>query len=396
MTTGRQQAHAWQLPVAGAVALLLGIGLGRYVFTPLITPLIEQGWFSAEQTARLGAINLLGYLIGAAVANSLGRMLGLRRTIATALVVITISLFACMWNAGMLWYGLWRLLAGVAAATLTIMVTPAIMVRTRAAARPLASALIFTGIGIGTIASSLIVPWLAAAGIAVTWAAVGLVAAVLGAWSWWAVWRDLAPLGTDGAADGKDDDSNVPWLALGFILAAYGLNSMGYVPHSLYWVDYIARELGAGLATANRYWLLLGIGGVMGPAMAGVAARWIGFRPALVMAFALMTGAVTLPLLSSATWALAVSSWFVGAMVPAIITLTAGTVVELSPPARSQQIWGWVTFSFAITQAIGGFGMAELYALTGSYRATIAAGAVLLCLGWVCAALGSLVRSRSG
>ncbi len=393
MTADGDCPRDWRLPLAGAIALLLGVGFGRYAFTPLITPLIDQGWFSGEQTARLGAVNLLGYLIGASGANRLGHVFGPRRTIAGALVALCLSLFGCMWHAGMLWYGLWRLVAGVAAATLTIMVTPAIMVRTQASSRPLASALIFTGIGVGTIASSLIVPWLAAAGITTTWAVIGVVASMLALWSWHQVWRHLAPLDKTTAAGVDNGDGPVPWWAIGFILAAYGLSSMGYVPHSLYWVDYIARELGAGLATANHYWLVLGIGGVIGPAMAGLVARCIGFRPALVVAFVLMTAAVALPLLSSAAWALALSSLFVGAMVPAIITLTAGTVVELSPPARSQQIWGWVTFSFAITQALGGFGMAELYAATDSYRITIVAGAVILGLGLMCAAVGALIRN---
>ena len=77
-------------------------------------------------------------------------------------------------------------------------------------------------------------------------------------------------------------------------------------------------------------------------------------------------------------------------MVPGIITLTAGTVHALSPVARQRQIWGWATLAFAATQAIGGFAMARLYALAGSYATTIAVGAMLLFVATICALLGAV------
>lgn len=387
----------WRLPLAGAVALLLGVGLGRYAFTPLITPLVEQHWFSDAQTARLGAINLLGYLFGAASAHRSGRRFGERRTIAVCLITVVASLFACALDWGMAWYAPWRLVAGWAAATLTIVVTPAIMARMPARARPGASAVIFTGIGVGTIASSLIVPWLADAGIAVAWCAVGLFGAAMAAWSWFAVWRGLSALpapATNQTARARPVAA-VPWLAITLIVVAYGLSSAGYVPHSLYWVDYIARELGRGLASGSAYWLVLGIGGVIGPAAAGLTAARLGFRPALVSAFALMTVATALPLGSTQPWALLLSSLFVGAMVPAIITLTAGAVVDLAPSGRQQQIWGWATLSFAGTQAIGGFAMARLYEQLGRYIDLIGIGAAILVIGSLCAIAGAVAAARA-
>ena len=386
----------WRLPLAGAVALLLGVGLGRYAFTPLITPLVEQHWFSDAQTARLGAINLLGYLCGAATAHRIGRHFGERRTIAVCLATVVASLFACALDWGMAWYAPWRLVAGWAAATLTIVVTPAIMARMPARARPRSSAVIFTGIGVGTIASSLIVPWLADAGIAAAWCAVGVVGGLLAAWSWFAVWRsvpDLPASETRRAHTGTT--AAAPWLAITLIVVAYGLSSAGYVPHSLYWVDYIARELGRGLGSGSAYWLLLGIGGMVGPAAAGVTAARLGFRPALIAAFVLMTAATALPLASTQPWALTLSSLFVGAMVPAIITLTAGVVVDLAPTGRQQQIWGWATLSFAATQAVGGFVMARLYAQIGRYIDLIGMGAAILVIGCACAIAGAVAGARA-
>lgn len=385
----------WRLPLAGAVALMLGIGFGRYIFTPLITPMVEHGWFSAHETAQLGAINLLGYLIGALGAHRYAVWLGPRRAIASCLIALIVSLVACMVETPLWHYGFWRLVAGAAAATLAIVVTPAIMSRMGPADRPAASALIFTGMGVGTMSVALVVPTLVGFGIGVIWITAAATGALLSLWSWIAVWRHLpAEAAPSDSATVLSAGQATPWLVISLVIVAYGLSSAGYVPHSLYWVDYIARELGRGLAAGNHYWLLLGLGGVIGPALGGLAARWLGFAAALIGAFALMAGAVALPLVVVHPVALALSSLLVGTMIPAIITLTAGTVHALSPPARQRQIWGWATVSFAATQALGGFAMARLYGATGSYRITIAAGAALLVMALICAIAGGVGARR--
>lgn len=58
----------WAAMFAGLCASMIGIGIARFAYTPLIPPLIEAGWFPAESVVYLGAANLAGYLAGALVA----------------------------------------------------------------------------------------------------------------------------------------------------------------------------------------------------------------------------------------------------------------------------------------------------------------------------------------
>ena len=51
--------------LAGLCAVLVGIGLARFAYTPLIPALIAAQWFTAAEAAYLGAANLAGYLAGA-------------------------------------------------------------------------------------------------------------------------------------------------------------------------------------------------------------------------------------------------------------------------------------------------------------------------------------------
>jgi len=55
------------------------------------------------------------------------------------------------------------------------------------------------------------------------------------------------------------------------------LNAAGLVPHMVFLVDFVARGLGRGIPTGARYWILFGVGAVMGPVLAGAAADRIGF-----------------------------------------------------------------------------------------------------------------------
>ena len=60
------RAHAWRTTFAALCATLVGIGLSRFAYTPLIPALIDAGCFTPGQAAYLGAANLVGYLAGAA------------------------------------------------------------------------------------------------------------------------------------------------------------------------------------------------------------------------------------------------------------------------------------------------------------------------------------------
>ena len=63
-----EDAANWRPVLAGLCATLVGIGLARFAYTPLIPALIAAHWFSPSATVYLGAANLAGYLGGALLA----------------------------------------------------------------------------------------------------------------------------------------------------------------------------------------------------------------------------------------------------------------------------------------------------------------------------------------
>lgn len=381
-----EQITARRMGLAGAVCTLAGVGMARFGYTPLIPALVDAGWFSTYAANYLGALNLLGYLIGAVLAHRATLVFGVRRVLAACLILTAASFYGCALDWGALWYGVWRLTCGISGAMLVVIGAPAALARVRPTERAGTGALVFTGIGMGIVASGTLVPWLMTWGIAVTWLALAALVTLLAAWSWWAVWRHLTPLATES---GSHVGAKPPLVTIVLIMLAYGLDAAGFVPHTVFWVDYIAHQLGRGIAAGSGYWTLFGVGAVCGPFMAGRLSQALGPRMALTVALAVKLVGVLLPLVSSAVWALAASSLLVGAMVPATVSLTSGSIAALTIVARQQQFWGWATVSFALMQAVAAYGLSRAYSILNNYQPLFAVAAVALMVAVILAAVAA-------
>lgn len=374
-----QATNPWRATLAAFCALLVGIGLARFAYTPLIPPLIEEGWFAPSAAAYLGAANLAGYLAGAL----LGRRLAAGRPAAAILrptmLLATLAFFACAIPVSFLWFFVWRFAAGFAGAVLMVLAAPSVLPHIPAARHGLASGIIFAGVGLGIAASGTVVPLFLRFGLAETWLGLGAMGLVLtlAAWGGWPKERVAA---LPSLPPGEKRPRPAPALIVLYV--GYGLCAAGLVPHMVFLVDFVARGLGQGLAVGARYWVVFGIGAMLAPALVGHAADRIGFRLALRLAYVLQAFAVALPLVSQSTAAMLVSSLVIGGFVPGISSLALGRMHELTRdnPHGRRAGWSIATAAFACGQAIAAYGFSFLYAATGGYGWLFGLGAAAFLL----------------
>jgi MFS family permease len=104
----KEGGPVWLAAVAGLCASLVGLGLARFAYTPLIPALIAAKWFSPAEAVYLGAANLAGYLAGALIARELGARLGSVRTLRAMMVLAALSCFACSAPVSFVWFFGWR------------------------------------------------------------------------------------------------------------------------------------------------------------------------------------------------------------------------------------------------------------------------------------------------
>ncbi|HEY6430502.1 MAG TPA: YbfB/YjiJ family MFS transporter [Acetobacteraceae bacterium] len=370
----------WHAAMAGLAASLVGIGLGRFAYTPLIPALVGAHWFPATQVVYLGAANLAGYLAGALVARRLAAAASARTVLRGMMVLASLSFFACAAPISVGWYFAWRFAAGAAGGVIMVLAAPTILPVTDPARRGLVGGMIFTGVGLGIAASGTLVPLLLQAGLPTTWCGLGVLALVLTVIAWGG-WPAVGPQPARANADAAAPLT----LGVGALLVEYGLNAAGLVPHMVFLVDFIARGLGAGLAVGGFYWVVFGLGAMAGPLLAGAVADRIGFAGTLRLGFLIESLAVLLPALTRAAPALLLSSAVAGAFTPGVVPLVLGRVHELLPgdPVGQRVAWSWTTIAFALFQAAGAYLYSFLFARSGGDYAmlfAIGTGALALAL----------------
>jgi len=367
-------AHA---ALAGLAASLVGIGLGRFAYTPLIPALIEARWFAPSQVVYFGAANLAGYLAGALLTRPLLGRVPAPVALRAAMLLASAAFFAGAAPLSVPWFFAWRVVAGLAGGVIMVLTAPTILPHVDPRRRGLVGGMIFTGVGLGVAASGTLIPLLLRAGLVATWCGLGIVSAALTllAWNGWpraVVHQEATPAARRMRG--------VPVWAL---LAEYGLNAMGLVPHMVFLVDFVARGLGAGLAAGAAYWVVFGLGAMVGPLLTGSLADRIGFRCAWRLAFAVQAVAVALPALTHGAAWLVVSSAVTGAFTPGIVPLALGRVHELLPGDAGAQrvVWGRTTIAWALFQAAAAYFYSWLFSFTGGdYRLLFVLSAAALVL----------------
>lgn len=381
MSAKGPDARAWRATLAGLSASLVGIGLARFAYTPLLPVLITAGWFPASQAAYLGAANLAGYLGGALCARPLARWGGAPRALRGMMTLVTVAFFACALPLSFSWFFLWRFASGVAGGTLMVLAAPTVLPHVPPARRGLAGGAIFTGVGLGIMASGTVVPLLLQAGLAVTWCGLGVLSMLLTGLAWGRWPADEKAAATPIAAARRAPATGT----LRALYVEYALNATGLVPHMVFLVDFVARGLGQGIHAGAQYWVLFGVGAVAGPVLAGLLADRVGFGPALRLALVAQAAAVAVPVVTAAPVGLALSSVLIGAAVPGVVPLVLGRVHELVPgdPEGQRAAWSVTTMAFALGQAAGAYALSFLFARGGRYSSLFAVGAAAITLALV-------------
>lgn len=386
--------------IAGLSATLIGNGIGRFAYIALMPALIQSGWFSHQDASYLGAATLIGYIFGAPLASMLVGKLSVSFLIRTAMIISCISYFGCAFeDAPIEVFYVLRTMAGLAGAMLMVLAPPAIIKLHPAKRKSRVSGVVFFGIGLGAMLSGTLVPLLVYFSLQAAWIGMGVIAliAIIISWDTWGKTDNVA-LG-DVSDDGVHHDSfkkmsTQQKTAVFLILSAYTLNAIGYLPHTLFWVDYIARELHYSLFEAGLFWATFGIGAAIGSLFTGYLGDHIGVKRSLVLAFSLKSIAVALPLVSSNPVSLFFSSLIVGVFTPGTVTLISTYTLEAVGYKLHTKAWGLMTLFFAISQGVVGFIMASYTAHSISYKPLFFVSSSVLVISVICIALSNTEQSR--
>ena len=374
------------LLLTGSMAALAGVGLARLAYTPLIPVLIQQGWFDATAAIYLGAANLLGYLLGALSAHWLSERFRPRPVLAVCFIIIGLSFICSATPASFAWFFVWRLLSGITGAILMVVGPSLALTRAPIERRAVVGPLVFCGVGLGALLSATLLPLLVQFDLMWSWLVLGSLSLLTGLACDYGLAR-LPPAATMSVTTATEGTPPVLGMTIVLVMLAYAMDATGFIPHTVFWVDYLAREQALGASAAALQWAVFGAGAIVGPLLAGVLVHRLGWHRGLTIGYLLKSLAIALPFFAVGLVSNSISSFMVGAMVPGLVALTSGRLAELGGPAQHKRLWGYATAVFAVMQAASGYAMSGLYGVLGSYQPLFALGGGLLGLGMLCVML---------
>ena len=365
--------RALLLSFGGLLAMAAAMGVGRFVYTPILPPMVEAIPLTKAQAGLIASANFLGYLAGAILAAV--RLPGTRRFWLLTSLAVTAT---CLWGMGLATtmpaFIALRLVAGAASAFALIFSSALVIDRLSAAGQGALSAVHFSGVGVGIAVSAAIVAGLLHIGV--TWTTLWFAsAAIAGTMSLAVIW--LVPP-DDMTAQTARTAGGTP-LSRDFValLLAYGLFGFGYVITATFIVDMVRGT--SSIAPLEPYiWLLFGLCAV--PSVALWTA--LGRRWGVLRIYALACIVEALGVAASALWlhpaSIVISAVFVGGT---FVSLTAlGLVATRSSGGDPRGRIALMTVTFSIGQILGPAFAGYVYDATGSLAVPLlsAVGALVL------------------
>ncbi len=383
---------ALRTALAGLFIMACVMGIGRFVYTPILPSMIAGGALGVSEAGLVAGANFLGYLVGALGASFFAFQQRPRVWMMAGVVLSLATTAAMSIDAGLAVMAAVRFLSGVASAYGMIFITALVMTRLAADRRPELIAFHFGGVGIGIAASALVVARLAEAGAG--WQAQWLGTAVLaGAAAAVAVLllppRDpvLAGAASDGA---KEDRFGLPLVIL---TVGYGLFGFGYVITATF-INAMAKSVPQLQPVEPWVWMVVGLSGLPSLVLWNRLARSTGLLPAYTLACLVEAFGVMLSVLVQTPVALIVSAITLGGTFMALSALGFRLARTMQGGSQGRAI-ALMTAAFGVGQTAGPVAAGFLYDRSGDlYAASMLAGASLVLAAGLTIVSGLVERAR--
>ena len=369
---GRVDSNSFRLALGGLGALAAGLGIGRFVYTPILPVMVQALGLRASEAGIIASANFLGYLVGAIAAGS-RHIRGSRRTwLLIALAVNGAAIVAMGATTALAHHLMLRFIGGGASAFILIFASSLVLDRPTPA-RDDFSSVHFAGVGFGIVISAVTVAVLSYYGVDWRWlwfvngaTCIFLLGAV----------ASLIPDDRGAPALRAAETRDSPPLQLRLLVAAYGLFGFGYVITATFLVALVRRsQLIAPLEP--WIWIVFGISAMPSVALWNhLSSQW-GILNTFAIACLIEAIGVAASLIGSAVIGVLLAAVFLGGTFMGLTALGLSAAHKLSTGDPRRTIAS-MTAAFGIGQIVGPT-LAGLMADTfGSFTAPTFAAAISL------------------
>ncbi len=364
--------------VAGMATLMLAMGIGRFVYTPILPDMIAENQLTIGQAGLVASANFVGYLAGALIAALIvtprQRLFWLR----VAIVASVVTTLAMAISPSLIMWLIVRLVSGAASAFVLVFFVGFASETFARAGRVSWMGWFFGGVGIGIALSSVLIEGLQLVRInwRGQWLGAGDLAAVLALVAWYGTMRIKLP---EAGANRVVDAPRAPLFSYRFVLliSAYGCLGLGYVIHATY-LPTLVRSLPSVAGFGTLAWLVVGLAAApSNPAWEKIAHRF-GRPWAMVAAFIIQALGLLVPVLWPTIPGVVIAAVALGGTFMGITALGLGEARAMSGVQAGRAV-ALMTASFGVGQILGPRLASALVGSDGSFLLpTILASCVLL------------------
>lgn len=362
------QQPSIRIALGGLMALAVGMGIGRFVYTPILPVMAEELGLTKSATGLIASANFAGYLCGAVLA-TLPFLGGSRRAwLLGALTVNALAMGLMAAGSALAGFLVLRFIGGVASAFILVFASALVLDRLAAAGRGDLSSVHFAGVGTGIASSAILVTALMTIGAdwRALWFGSAAVSALAVAVVAWLVPGDGPGLSTAQAPASPasaDRASNKRKLAA--LTLAYGLFGFGYVITATFLVDIVRGSPNVASLEAV-IWVIVGLAGAPSVALWMAIGRRIGMLQAFALASLLEAAGVTASVLLVTIPGLIFSAVLLGGTFMGITALGFVAARQFTTGDQRASI-AIMTAGFSVGQIIGPAFAGFVFERTGSF-----------------------------
>ncbi len=359
-----------------------GVSLGRFVFTPMLPTMLNDGSVTLVQGGALATANYVGYLVGALLCLCIRA--DPARMMRGALVFAALLTLAMALPGNTIVWGAWRALGGICCAFVMVYGTAWSQQWLARLGRPKLAGMMFCGPGIGIVLTSLPASSMTASHWPARWGWVFF--SILGALMMLPVWRFLRPPPKLASLDvGSSQATSVHPVRRKFtpetwaLTIVFGLAGFGYIVIATF-LPVIAHHAMPGSLWVDFFWPVFGVGVTVGAWLVTRVGMHHDNRRMLMIPYviqAIGVGTVTI-------WPTVIGflscSVLVGTPFLAITSIAMREARRLSGVSATRSI-GLMTASYATGQIAGPLLATALIARTNGFGASLGIAAAALLVG---------------
>ncbi len=376
--------YAWIIVLTGTLCIVACLGFGRFALGMLLPSMASTLTLSYSQIGFISTGNFIGYLASVLFCGHIARLIGSRRLIVIALVIIAASMAlisrAGSFTAILVLYFVTGMGSGAANVPVMGLIT-AWFDRT---IRGRAAGFVVIGSGFAIIISGKLIPFvnrtIGPEGWRINWmilAATVAVIAVVGHIFLRNKPEDkgLEPLGSDGKSvtsvpqtrEGTSIYKNKTLYLLGAIYFLFGYT---YVIYATFIVTTLVRERGFSETVAGNFWSWVGLLSLLSGPVFGTISDRLGRKAGLMIVFSLQSLAYLLVAANLPPVFLYLSIGFYGIVAWSIPSIMVAAVSEYVGIDRALSAFGFITFIFGLGQITGPSIAGVLAERTGSFSSS--------------------------